>query len=102
MPKITNSKWLWPASTGTFIWCDRPNRDSVVRFGLFDGTSMATFDDVSIMGHGVAVLSVAKDSTFLGNFCVGDGRQEKSGKRGTKRSFPPFFFSPPPKKNNTT
>ena len=94
MPKITNSKWLWPASTGTFIWCDRPNRDSVVRFGLFDGTSMATFDDVSIMGHGVAVLSVAKDSTFLGNFCVGDGRQEKSEEGESELSCYAFLVRP--------
>lgn len=77
-----NSKWLWPAYASTFVWCDRPDEDGAVHFGLFDGTNTTTYENVCVEGHAIVVVSVARSGTFLGHFCIRDGRkgQDKDGK----------------------
>lgn len=96
MPDFMNSKDLCPcpAYADTFVWCDRSAEDDIVHFGLFDGTAAKTYDDVSIEGQGTMIVSAANNSTFIGHFCVRDGRTGKDKAGKSKISSYTFLIQP--------
>lgn len=100
-PDFMNSKWLWPAYTGTFVCCDQPDEDDTVRFGFFDGVVTTPYEDVSVDGHAIVVVSVAKNGTFLGHCCIRDGKKGKDKYGKPELSSYTFLIQPQTKAGHT-
>lgn len=93
LPDSLDGKWVWPAHGGAFTWCDRPEEDDTIHFGLFDGTSSTTFA-VTLNGHDPRTIAVARDGTLLGHVGVRDGRAGKNEKGEPKSSYYAYLIRP--------